>query len=159
MNATYSKSTTCRFATLLLSFFLAFGLIAFTPQEALAKSKYVGTYEKAGKWNSRWNNGQGAPSSIYTIKIKSVSKNKIKFRISCAWAYGSSLGMYQIDTKTVTAKLKGRTAKFSWKSYCGSQGTGVIKLTSKNKVKLKMTTRVLRDRMAPNFGYKTFKRK
>lgn len=137
---------------------LVFGSIAVEPQVAHAKSKYVGTYKKLGPMNKSWGWGSGANEYIYEIKIKSIRSKKVKLKVACSWAYGNAFGFYDFGTKTITAKLKGRTAKFSWKSSEGSKGTGVIKLVSKNKIKIKMKTTKWMDRMCPNFNYKTFKR-
>ena len=96
------------------------------------------------------------PGYTFDLDVKSVSGRTIRFSLFQVFFYGTC-GYYEVGTENnISATLDANNvAKFSFRTYGNEYGTGVVKLLSKNKLKIKLIVSSRgRERMIMHTGEK-----
>lgn len=106
--------------------------ITFIEPIQAAPRKYTGTYIKIGNVQ----NVEYKPA--YVVIINKITNKKVKLQLGYIGTNCSPLYV----TAPITAKRKGKTAKFKWRDSWGNSGNGILKLYKgyvKVKVKVNQT--------------------
>lgn len=134
------------------------GICSNTDVQAITKKKWITNKKFAKTYYVDWHNTKKEPNvnagePEYGIIIKKIKKNKVKFFISYIGTNWSPL----IETKEITAKIKGNKAKFKWRDSWGCSGTGTLKFMKSGilylKVVEKKTAEGVRGTLSTKDGY------